>query len=205
MSRLNALVLATVLAGYQSFVPLSATAESDSKPDLPAGQYVYLGEDGSEKPKNFKIKSNGEIVWQGSERSDGESKANGKSLIPKLFGKKNASDEMSYIESFNYPVIKWKPVEVMGLENGVVKLNTTLDKNGRSPDQLRFTLEAQLPYVQNNLLIKLMDKDGFKVYQFVVPARLLSPVGKDGRYEAQDTVRCDEQVYRQVRSYSVGI
>lgn len=158
-----------------SFLPVPS-ALAQAGPDLPEGHYIFQGvEPGKSPQKAFFIDSKGAIHWADESKSTSSKTASKNTWKPKIlskFGGSSDDDGGEWI-SRDYPLVKWRPQAIETIPDAVAQLSTTALPSGvKGRVTLKYNLllggiDRNLPGVQ----FEFRDKDGFTLFQVVVPAR----------------------------------
>jgi hypothetical protein len=108
-------------------------------------------------------------------------------------------------ESYEYPLIKWKPKSLADVPNAIAQLHTTYEwtdpthKSGIM--KYRLTMFKAMEKTQCEL--QLLDNNGFKITQFVVSDFHKIPNAPD-IMEARDSQACTEEEYKKIGDYSIN-
>jgi hypothetical protein len=189
-----------VFAGYTN----NALAGGDSACSLPAGQYVFLGEDPAGAPqKTFRIDSNGAVHWHTSTGSTGETSM------------EQAGKPGENWISNKYPVIKWKGRMVQGgiravaelttsFEYDTVKYQISLGKPRNSPFWHKNGIEGIFDAAAaQGLTVEFLDKDGFKLWEFRIPGKVLNLDKHQEVIEGRATAQMPEHLYSKTYDWRV--
>lgn len=128
-----------------------------------------------------------------------------KGLMDKLIG---GHQESEYIESNDYPLIKWKAVEIPKIEKAVVQLTSDFTHKGKGYGTLKYRVVVRLPegsYFPRMFTVTFYDQNKFKLNKFVIGQGFFKDTGAPNQWEANDSVPFIEHDYKSARSYSVDI
>ena len=183
ISRLLSFILA-----LSSAINCSAVESKESVNDLPSGQYLYLGVDGTIS-KPFEIDKPGEFSWK-----VGPMLAVSPVVSP-IVQTFHQSPEMI---DCKYPYISWVEKRI-GKTKSVATIWTNYDA-----DLVRCRLRLDHLTMIQDMSVQMLDKNGFKLFQMEFLAKTFQPVSNSTAFEAQGSYSFDENSYRRVRSYLVG-
>lgn len=114
---------------------ITAFAEEQTKFDLQPGYYVYLGtQPGRTAPKGFTINSTGTVFWQDPNKvQDGDEKSikwdpPPRTVKPAAKPVVSAQASSPEIESYNYPLIKWRAKAISTIPGAIAQLTTTFEQ-----------------------------------------------------------------------------
>lgn len=214
------LAVFAVFAGQMAAVPPLSAQESRS--ELQPGYYIFLGmQPGRQAPKGFTVNSAGLINWQDPNKLSDDSSISS-DLSHHLRNGKSAASHASpapseQIESYAYPMIKWKPKAVSRIPGAIVQLATTYEVNElkykltlfRAPTEVKSSGSSGVQETRNSYLIpsrvsvQLLDQNGFKLLEFSVGSNQWDQIPGTSVLEARDKISCNEWDYRRSRDYSV--
>lgn len=171
-------------------------AQVQSRSDLPEGHYEFLGRiPGRLPPKRFVIESDGSITWGESAETNG----------------KSASAPATGAEKYEYPFIKWKGKRLLGSAKASGFLTTTYEAG-----LLKYQIQVQLDtgwlksaggvekaMRRQGLTVELLDADGFKITEFVIPGNVLHEVQDESVMQGKGAVQFPEDLYRRAKDISI--
>lgn len=198
----------------------AACFAEDSKYDLQPGYYIFMGmQPGRTAPKGFTINSAGVVNWQDPNKlaDDGAipaepPRSKGKPAPPA--GSRASSEQF---ESYNYPMIKWKPKAISRIPGAIVQLATTFELNEmkykltlfKTPSEVKVSGSQGVQEASNALMVpsrvsvQLLDQNGFKLIEFSIGSQQWDQIPGTNVLEARDKLNCNEWDYRRSRDYSV--
>lgn len=226
LKRLGIPVLCLLFSSLLSGLVVGAGAQPGS--DLPEGYYLYLGKELNDSlNKRLKITADGHIHWMpvegaGQDKEDGglfsrfrkkpigannQTETNGQAT-GSSGTKSDGSDNCdSLIAENRYPFIKWRTVPVSGSysDDSVCQLTTTMEKMGVIyTERMKVSIVlAKLPRFPSVVEVNLLDKDGFKIFQFAIRGDCFHHIPGNDAIEAKETINCDENIYRKAKQYAV--
>lgn len=219
-------LLAVILASVEG----STETLAQSGTDLPEGYYLYLGKDTNDGlNKRLKITGDGQIHWlkedgAGAEKEDGglfsrfrkKNNSGANQSGQNRQGNDSSSSQSdgsptgdSFFVENKYPFLKWRAVPVSGSysDDSVCQLTTTMEKVGVIyTERMKVSVVlAKLPRFPNAVQIHLLDKDGFKIFQFAIRGECFHHIPGNDAIEAKETITCDENIYHKAKQYAVII
>jgi len=174
---------------------LSALCQNGN--ELPPGQYQYLGRTGDSIPKRFSVTPDGAIHW---EEADSAHTAGS-----------SQKTSVEAAEQYDYPLVKWKGKRLQGSAKAIGWLTTTFDR-GYLKYQLTLEVEGGLiksgegvikAAIKSGLTVQLLDTNGFRLVDFVIPGYLIHETSKESVAEARGEIPIPEPLYQQARNITI--
>lgn len=134
-----------------------------------------------------------------------ESEKSKKGFLEKVYGPKTEEKESNF-ESYNYPVINWKAVEIPEIPGSVAKLSTNFEGTKKGFGKLKYKLTIKVPQgAPRYLYVTLLDADGFKLGTFLVQGGYFKDAGIPDHFEANESQPFAEKDYHKARGYAVNL
>ncbi len=149
-----------------------------------------------------RIKPTKELLEKPDPCESDKYKKNERGLLEKFTGHQKESD---YVESYNYPVIKWKAIQIPEMEDTVAQLTTNFDAPRKGNGKLKYQLLIKAQQVPRFLYITLLDKNGFKLNGFSVQGNYFRETGTPNYWEANESLIFTERDYKQARGYTINL
>ena len=115
------------------------------------------------------------------------------------------ADKNSPVETYDYPIIKWRPKALADPPGAIGQLWTTYEWTDQQHQQgkINYRLTVFKAADKHQCQVQLLDSTGFKITQFDVSA--FHPVpGASDIMEARESHPCSEDDYKKVGDYSIN-
>jgi hypothetical protein len=193
--------------------PGAALSEEPPQGKLPPGYYVYLGQQpGVSPPKALTISAGGSIIWQDSSSDQAAQKEPLKDILstpqpaaPDPAHSGGASGTESQFETYEYPIIKWRPKPIADVPGAFAQLWTTYIGSSGTYGTMKYRLTLlKAPSPVPALEVQILDRNGFKVTGFTAAGTFFEPIPGTSLVEARDQRPCREEDYKAACDYTVG-
>ncbi|MGD9684276.1 MAG: hypothetical protein AB7W16_24185 [Candidatus Obscuribacterales bacterium] len=198
-------------------VCLSSCGAAFASDQLPPGRYLYLGTVPGKSPvKPLVVSPEGNIIWLDDQNEpittspvmDFPKPVVGTAPQAQSFahlsigGNQSVAmpvQDSSPFETYRYPLIKWKPRFVSGIDGAIAQLTTTKYDTAYVKFQLKV---FKLPAEPLSAQIEILDKDGFKVGS--LQAYHFQQIPGTTVFEAKGEGMLSDQSYRRAFDYTVS-